>query len=47
MTIGKRNLTKQPFDARIKVSIVQNIYMDYFKLLCTIRFEEGCDLCLF
>jgi len=41
VTIGKRNFTKQSFDASIKMSIVQKFYMDCFKLLCTIRFEEG------
>ncbi len=37
MTIGKRNLTKQPFDARIKVSIVQFFFrwivLSYYALL--------------
>jgi len=42
---GKKNLTKQPFQVKIKVPIVKISYMGYSKFYKALL-EEGCDFCL-
>jgi hypothetical protein len=47
VTIGKRTLTKQPFDARIKVPIVQKITWIVLSYYALLDLKKVVIFCLF